>query len=394
MLTYDPFADEIIHGDPHKIYKQMRDEAPAYYIERFDSWALTRFADVWTACNDPNVSSSRGSVTGHLLTKVQPLQRMLNVMDRPDHTRLRSLIRPHFSPGRMRQLESEFRRFITDLLDAARDREVLDVVGDFAQPFATYIACRVSGFPREDGDMLRDFVVRFFTREPGVDGVTESGLRAMKEMDDYFLGLCAERRRKGGGGDDTLGALLAYRENGRAIPDEEVAQNLSLIIIGGTDTVPKVFGSTLHRLFYNPAARARVAADPELALDAFHETLRIDMPTQYMARSLLADTKAYGANMKAGQPVLLMYASANRDEREFPDPETFRIDRRPARFLGFSHGTHVCLGMHAARVEGRIAVQEFLARFPDYEVIESGIERFPTEFVQGYTKMPVRLRPN
>ena len=106
------------------------------------------------------------------------------------------------------------------------------------------------------------------------------------------------------------------------------------------------------------------------------------------------DYKAVVGLAKAGQPVLLMYASANRDEREFRDPETFRIDRRPPRFLGFSHGTHVCLGMHAARVEGRIAVQEFLARFPDYEVIESGIERFPTEFVQGYTKMPVRLRPN
>jgi cytochrome P450 len=116
------------------------------------------------------------------------------------------------------------------------------------------------------------------------------------------------------------------------------------------------------------------------------------MPTQYMVRSLLADTEHYGEKMKAGQPILLLYASANRDEREFPDPDTFRIDRRPPRFLGFSHGTHACLGIHAARAEGRIGVQEFLARFPDYEVIEGGIERFETEFVQGYSKMPVRLR--
>ena len=278
----------------------MRNEAPAYYIERFDSWALTRFVDVWTACNDPNVSSSRGSVAGHLLTKVQPLQRMLNVMDKPDPTRLRALARSYFAPIRMRELENEFRSFITNLLDtAARDRDELDVVNDFAQPFATYIACQVTGLPREDGDMLRDLVVRFFTREPGVDGVTESGLQAMKELDEYFMRLCVDRRRKGGGGDDTLGALLSYRENGRPMPDEEVAQNLSLIIIGGTDTVPKVFGSTLHRLFHNPDARARVVADSDLALDAFHETLRIDMPTQYMARCLLADTDRYGVNRTA-----------------------------------------------------------------------------------------------
>ena len=392
MVSYNPFAHEIIHGDPHPIYKRLRDEAPAYYIERYDTWALSRFADVWKACGDPNVSSARGSTTGHLLTKVQPLQRMLNVMDPPDHTRLRALVSPFFSPRRMRHLEAEFRRFITDSLDALRDREEVDVVGEFAEPFATFVACSVSGFPREDGAMLRDLVVRFFTREPGVEGITESGIRAMEEMDVYFMRLSAERRRKGGRGDDVLGALIGFEQDGRPIPDEEVAQNLSLVLIGGTDTVPKVFGNTLHRLYRHPEARARVVADPELALDAFLEALRIDMPTQYMARALLADTERYGEKMKAGQPILLLYASANRDEREFPDPDRFRIDRRPPRHLGFSHGTHACLGLHAARAEARIGVQEFLARFPHYEVREAGIERFETEFVQGCSKMPVRLR--
>src|SRR5215510_5326833 len=117
MVRYDPFDSEIIHGDPQPIYRQLRDEAPVYYVERYDCWALSRFADVWKACDDPNVSSARGSTAGHLLTKIQPLQRMLNTMDPPDHTRLRTLVRPLFSPGRMRRLEEEFRRFVTDSLD-------------------------------------------------------------------------------------------------------------------------------------------------------------------------------------------------------------------------------------------------------------------------------------
>jgi len=392
MPSYDPFAHEIIHGDPHPIYKRLRDEAPVYYIERFDCWALSRFEDVWNACDDPNVSSASGSTSGHLLTKIQPLQRMLNTMDPPDHTRLRAMIRPLFSPGRMRRLEPEIRRFVTEALDAARDREEIDVVTGFGQPLATFVACSVAGFPREDGAMLRDLVHRFFARKPGFDGMTEEGVRAAQEMTAYFVGLCAERRRHPREAEDALGVLLAFEENGRRIPDEEVAANLSLLLIGGTDTLPKVIANTLHRLYCNPDQRARVIADPGLAQDAFHEALRIDMPTQYMCRSLLADAELRGQKLRAGQPIVLLYASANRDEREFPDPDTFRLDRRPPRSLGFSHGTHACLGLHAARAEARIGVQEFLARFPRYEVQEDRIERFETEFVQGYAKMPIRLR--
>jgi cytochrome P450 len=160
---------------------------------------------------------------GHLLTKVQPLYRMLNTMDPPDHTRLRALLRPLFSPGRMRKLEVEFRRFIRTTLDGLRDRKEVDVVSDFAQPLATFVACAVAGFPSEDGLMLRDLVNGFFDREPGVDGMTEAGVKAQAEMAAYFIGLAAERRRKPRAGDDALGVLLGFEQDGRPIPDEEIA---------------------------------------------------------------------------------------------------------------------------------------------------------------------------
>jgi cytochrome P450 len=393
MVRYDPFDSEIIHGDPHPIYRRLRDEAPVYYVERYDCWALSRFEDVWNAGDDPNVSSARGSTAGHLLTRVQPLLRMLNTMDPPDHTRLRALLRPLFSPGRMRGLEPEFRRFVRERLDAFGDREVVDVVAELAQPLATFVACMVAGFPRADGALLRDLVHAFFDREPGVDGMTEAGVRAQAEMGAYFGQLIAERRRSPRAADDALGVLLGYAEDGRPIPDEEVAGNLMLLLIGGTDTLPKVLANTFHRLALDPEQRARVAADPGLALDAFHEALRIDMPTQYMCRSLLRDTELHGRKLRAGQPILLLYTAANRDDREFADPDRFRIDRRPPRHLGFGHGTHACLGLHAARAEARIAIEELLERHPRYEVQEDGIERFETEFVKGYARLPVVLAP-
>jgi len=391
MVRYDPFDPEIIHGDPHPIYKRLRDEAPAYYVERYECWALSRFEDVWNAGDDPNISSARGSTAGHLLTKVQPLLRMLNTMDPPEHTRLRALLRPLFSPGRMRRLEPEFRNFICECLDALRDREVVDVVSEFAQPLATFVACTVAGFPSADGAMLRELVHRFLGREKGVDGMTADGVRAQEEMGVYFARLIAERRRAPGDAEDALALLLRFEQDRRPIPDEEVAANLLLLLIGGTDTLPKVLANAFHRLDRNPAQRAQVVADPGLALDAFHEALRIDMPTQYMCRELLRDAELHGLKLRAGQPLLLLYAAANRDEREFPDPDSYRLDRRPARHLGFSHGTHACLGLHAARAEARIGIQKFLARFPGYEVQADGIERFETEFVQGYSKLPVRL---
>jgi cytochrome P450 len=212
-------------------------------------------------------------------------------------------------------------------------------------------------------------------------------------MGHYFAGLLAERRRAPLDADDALGALLRFERDGRPIPDEEVAANLMLLLLGATDTLPKVLAHTFHRLDRHPAQRAQVVADPGLALDAFHEAMRIDMPTQYMCRSLLRDAELHGEKLRAGQAVLLLYAAANRDEREFPDPDSYRLDRRPPRHLGFSHGTHGCLGLHAARAEARLGIQEFLARFPAYEVQDDGIERFATEFVQGYSKLPIRLRP-
>ncbi len=391
MVDYDPFSPEIIRGNPHPVYETLRNEAPAYYLEKWDAWALSRFEDVWNACMDAeSFSSAEGSTASHLLTKLQPVTPMLNMMDAPEHPKLRALVKPFFGRKRVEDLSEEVRSFVRERLDAVEDQEVFDVVGVLAQPMATFAASMVSGFPTEDAALLRELVDRFFARDPETEGISPDGLVAMNDMFGYFAQLAATARRTGAGDDTLIGRLLAWEGADGRLDDAAIASHLSLFLVGGIDTLPKVFANTLLRLAENPEQRARVAADPSLALDAFHEALRIDMPTQFMCRKIVKPVEYHGQRMEPGQVLMLLYTSANRDDREFANPETYDLDRRPPRHLGFSHGAHACIGLHTARMEARVALEEILKRFPEYEVLHDEIEHYRTEFVKGFSRMPIR----
>jgi cytochrome P450 len=214
----------------------------------------------------------------------------------------------------------------------------------------------------------------------------------MGEMAAYFAELAAKRRAAGTRGEHPLDALIDFESDGGHLDDAAIASHMIMLLVGGTDTFPKVFANLALRLFQHPDQRARVAADPALAPDAFNEGLRIDMPTQFLGRTLVREVEFHGRRLAKGQLVIFLYASANRDEREFALPERFDIGRRPPRTLGFGHGTHACLGIHVAKAEGRIGLTELLARAPDYEVDLARATRHPTEFVQGFATLPVRFR--
>jgi cytochrome P450 len=254
---------------------------------------------------------------------------------------------------------------------------------------ATQVASLIAGFPREDGGMLYDLVQRFMGREEGVDGMTADGLAAMAEMGGYFAELAGKRRAAGTRGEHPLDLLLDFDDG--ALDDAAVASHMIMLLVGGTDTFPKVLANLAVRLFTHPDQRAEVAANPGLVPDAFLEGLRIDMPTQLLGRTLVRPVEFHGETFREGQTVVFLYASANRDEREFEQPDLFDIRRRPPRTLGFGHGTHACLGIHVAKAEGRVAIEELLARSPAYELDLDAAERHRTEFVQGLASLPVRL---
>ena len=392
-VEYDPFSHEVIHGDNHAIYRQLREQAPVHYMPRWDAFALSRFEDVWWACEGDFVSNARGGTSAHLLTKVQPVLPLLNNMDPPDHSKLRGGLRKHFMPARMRSLEPWIRKVVTDLLDPWSSGDRIEFVEDFAQRLAMQVGCRVIGLPVEDEILLRQMVSAFFARKPGQEGMTEEGLAAMTKMNDYLRRISAEQRAKPPAEPNAITVLREYRDtNGNALDDDAIGSHLSLLLIGGTDTLPKVLANLMLRLVQNPDQRAELVANPQLAVPAFNETVRIDMPTNNMCRLITRDVERHGTPMRAGQVIVLLYTAANRDQREFPDPDRFDIHRNPPRSLGFSHGHHACIGLHVARKEGEIAVQELLARFPKYEVDTTGLQTYATEFVKGYSAMPVRLQ--
>jgi cytochrome P450 len=378
-------------NDPHPVYARLREEAPVYHLEKFGAWALSRFEDVWNCSMDRRFSAAKGTTSAHLLTKVQPVTPMLNVMDPPQHTQLRARMRDFFVPNKVRALEPTIRQLAADCLDAVRDRGRVDVMNDFASQVATKIACTINGIPLEDGDMLNDLVQRFFKREPGVEGMTPDGLAAMEEMFGYFVGILQKRRAEPR--DDVVSMLTQVEIDGEKIDDMAGASHLSMLIIGGSETFPKVFANLVRRLGEHPDQRAEVVADPSLAPDAFHEGVRYDMPTQFLCRSLLEPVELHGVTMQADDPVLFLYTSANRDPREFENPDTFDIHRKAQRILSFGHGTHLCLGIHVAKAEGRVCLEEMLKRMPEYELDMGSAERLVTDFVQGYASFPVTFQP-
>lgn len=389
MVDYNPFSDAVVYGDPLPIYKRLRDEAPAYYLDEFDTWALSRFEDIWKASADmKNLTAANGTTSAHLLTKVQPVTPMINNMDAPDHTRLRAAFRKDFAAPEVAQLEPMIRRIAKEKLAACLDAGRMDVIHDFSAHVAVTVACTISGLPPEDGPFLNTLVWRFFQREEGVRGQTEAGLAALTEMFAYFHEQIALRRRQGAK-DDVLQKLLAFEQDGKPLDDDSLASHLSMLIIGGSETFPKTLATLVRRLAEHPDQRQQCTADPALIPDAYNEGLRYDMPTQFLMRQVKRPVEIAGASMKEGQGIMFLYHSGNHDEREFPDPDRFDIRRRPPRILSFGYGPHSCLGVNVARLEGRVCLEELLARVPDYAVDEAGVERLRTEFVQGYWKLPI-----
>ena len=392
MIQYDPFAPEVME-DPHPIYARLREEAPCYHIEKWDAYALSRFEDIWQASMDAeNYTTVFGTTSSQLLTRVQPPSPMINLMDPPQHTRLRSRIARFFTPGTVRRLEPRIQQFVDEAFAPFLDREEGDLFNDFAAKVSVKVACLANGFPMEDAEMLNRLVWRFFAREEGVEGITPDGLAAMGEMFAYFADLIRARRAKGISDGSVIDVLLEVEIDGRRFSDEECGSHLSMFLIGGSETFPKVFSSAIHRLWQHPDQRARCARDFALIPGAFQETLRYDMPTQFLMRTLERDVTLHGVTMRAGRPVLFLYPSANRDPREFERPDEFDIDRRPPRILSFGHGIHACIGQHFARLEGRLCLEKVLRHMPEYEVQEDRLRRIRTEFVQGWESMPVRWR--
>jgi cytochrome P450 len=392
MIEYDPYSAEAI-ADPHPIYQRLRDRAPVYYVAAHDAWAISRFDDIWDVSIDSDrFSSAGGTLPAQVVTKQQEVIPILNFVDPPEHRALRGVFLPLLLPRAVARFEPFVRGVASELLDAAQERGSMDVMNDFAVPFSSRVAARLIGVPDEEMHLLVDWVSRFFQHDPEHGSMTPDGVKAMEEVNAYCCELVEARRRVESSEIDAVTSLLAFEEkSGRKFSAEEAGMHLGMLVIGGSETIAKGMTLYISLLSRFPEQREILRKDPSLIQDGFHEALRYDNPTQFLCRTVACDLEMHGEALKKGQGVMLLYASGNRDERQFERPDAFEVARRPERILSFSAGEHLCIGIHLARLEARVAVEEILRRFPDYHIDFERAEPIHTEFIKGYASLPMQL---
>jgi cytochrome P450 len=365
-----------------------------HYLEEFDAWFLSRFHDIWGATSDLRMSGRNGTTSNELLLgqKMNPGVN-LGRMDRPLHTEVRNTILSNFLPGAARRLEPHMRAQVRAYLDEMAPRGEFDVVGEYSMRLTVDIACYILGVPFEDAKFLAESVKAFFARETGTRGQTAAGKTATGALWEYLGKWIDERRRGGEQKDDILGRLLAFERDGWRFEEGDLVSMLQLIVVGSTETLPKAFAGAVHQLALQSDQRAELVADPGLIRDAFWEALRTEMPTQMLGRTVIEPTEHGGQRFEPGQKVLFLWACANRDEREFPDPDRFDIHRKAPRILTFGQAVHRCLGHNIARLEGEILLEELLARIPEYSVVEERSVRIRSEFFRGFSSLPISFDP-
>lgn len=386
-LEFDPYSYEI-HEDPYPVYRRLRDEAPAYYNEARGFWALSRYDDVRAATNDwRTFTSSRGITLEPLRKGTEP---HIIEMDPPRHTQLRALVSRAFTPTRIARLEAPIRARTRALIAGFAANDRVDLIGEFAALLPMAVISEMLGVPDTDQDRLRHAADALLHREPDSDALTPAGIEGAMLLYGYFDELIRARRRQQG--DDLLSVLFTAEEQGHALTHSELLGFCFLLIIAGNETTTKLLGNAVFWLAENPDQRAAVRDDPTLIAAAVEETLRYDGSTQAMARAATRDVELHGEVIRAGTKVLLLYGSANRDERHWPDADRFDVRRDTAGQLGFGHGVHHCLGAALARLEARVALEELLPVLGGSRVETDGIRRVHSGNVRGFASLPVRVR--
>lgn len=392
-VDYDPY-DYAIDADPHPTWRRMRDAFPVYRNESLDFYALSRFADVMSASLDDETFSSAYGTVLELMTDEPGRSPMMIWQDRPEHTRLRKLVSRAFSPRRIAELEPRIREICRGHLDPLVDGGGFDYVADFGAKLPVMVISSLLGVPVEDQDTIREWTDALLHRDPGeIDG-SGRHQRASEQLWGYFARYVAERRRQPR--DDMMTDLIRAEvelDDGtkRRLGDDELLAFIGLLSGAGNETVARLLGWAGTVLARFPEERARLVADRALIPNAVEELLRYEAPSPVQARRLTRDVALHGQTLPAGARVLLLTGSAGRDEREYPDADRFDVTRRIDRHVSLGYGTHFCLGASLARLEGRVALEETLARFPVWDVDFAATEMVHTSTVRGFAKVPIRF---
>jgi cytochrome P450 len=391
-LRYDPY-DFDIDVDPYPVWKQLRDEAPLYRNEEHDFWALSRFDDVERCSVEwATYTSGRGSVLELIKADVEIPPGTILFEDPPAHDLHRGLLSRVFTPKRMLAIEPKVREFCARTLDPLVGSGGFDFIDDLGAVMPMRTIGMLLGIPESDQDALREHMDAGMRLEAG-DGPTMPDHNKTATIDGELFAEYVDWRYDHPSDDLMTDLLQAELEEPdgtvRRLTRDEVLNYVGLLAAAGNETTTRLIGWAGKVLAEQPDQRAELAADPRLVPGAVEELLRYESPSPVQARYVAKDVEHHGQVVPAGSVILLLTAAGNRDERRFPDPDRFDIHRTIDHHLAFGYGIHFCLGSHLAKLEGRVALEEVLRRFPTWEVDWDRAEQAHTSTVRGWEHLPV-----
>jgi cytochrome P450 len=390
-VEYNPFARET-QTNPYPVYQWLRDEAPVYHNEEIGFWALSRFDDVLDAHLDPATFVSGHGVT---IEGYDQGNDTLIGRDEPSHNWHRRLVSRLFTPRAISDLEPKVRDIAAGVLDDARDAGEIDIVAEFSTHLPMMVIAEMLGLPMETREQLRHYSDAILDRTDADDqgNITDDTQAAMIGVMTLLMKIVDEKSRNLG--DDIASLLLTTKVrdddgNEVALTHEQVAYRLLELTIAGHETTAKLIANGVVALDWYPDQRAELVADPSLIPNAVEEMLRWDPPSHYQGRWVERDVTLHGVTIPADSRVVLITGAANHDERVFEDPEYFDIHRDIERHVGFGFGIHLCVGAALARLETRIAFEELLRRYPNYE-LRQPMKRAYSSNVRGLSNLPLAL---
>lgn len=389
-VYYDPY-DVNITADPYPIFTRLRDEAPLYYNERYNFWAISRHADVEAALSDwETFSNSRSDILELIQSKFPMPPGVMMFEDPPKHTMLRGVMSRVFTPRRMAAIEDQIRAYCIRCLDPLVGSDGFDIISELASMMPMRVIGMLLGIPEEEQIGVRDANDANLRTKAGTpmkvanpDAIADGRIYA-----DYV-----DWRAKNPS-DDLMTSLLNVEfedEHGvtRKLTRKEVLHYTQVVAGAGNETTGRLIGWLAKVLAEHPDQRREITQDRSLLTRAVDETLRFEPTGPHVGRYTVRDFELYGTTVPAGSAVLLLFGAANRDPLRYNNPDTFNIHRNNISHLTFGKGVHYCLGANLARLEGRVALDELLNRWPEWEVDYDSLKLAPTSTVRGWERLRI-----